>query len=67
MLKFLYTAILVLCVSAYASSNECLRHGKTGHPTLGSLKTITEEKPGAEAQEDQGEFSTFQFVKYLYL
>jgi hypothetical protein len=68
MLKLLYTLLLILCVSAFATSNECIRHGKTGHPDpAASVKTLTVDKPLATEKEDLQEYSTFQFVKYLYI
>lgn len=67
MLKLLYTLLLILCVSAFASSNEYIRHSNAGHPNPVSVKTLTVDKPLATDKEDLQDYSTFQFVKYLYI
>ena len=65
MLKLLYTLLLIFCVSAFASPSECIR--RSGHPEPASVKTLTVDKPLATEKEDLQEYSTFQFVKYLYI
>jgi hypothetical protein len=64
-LKLLYTLVLILCMSAFASSkNECT------HPTQGSGpcdKASRVKELSKEISGEKQEFSTFQFVKFLYI
>jgi len=57
-LKLLYTLILIFCMSAFASSKkECT------HPMADSAP-VKKVDPIKDVKE---EFSTFQFVKFLYI
>ena len=64
-LKLLYTLVLILCMSAFASSkNEC------AHPIRdsGACDKGTQAKElSKEISEEKQEISTFQFVKFLYI
>jgi hypothetical protein len=64
-LKLLYTLVLILCMSAFASSkNECT------HPVRDSGqcdKGTPVKELSKEISEEKQEFSTFQFVKFLYI
>jgi len=64
-LKLLYTLVLILCMSAFASSkSECT------HPALESGacdKGSRVKGVSKEMAEEKQEFSTFQFVKFLYI
>jgi hypothetical protein len=57
-LKFLYTVVLIFCMSAFASSNECTRTCRENHPRLGAAKVIPEE---------EAEATPFQVIKFLYI
>jgi hypothetical protein len=64
-LKLLYTLVLILCMSAFASSkNECVHPARVSGPCGkgSSVKELTRE-----ISEEKQEFSTFQFVKFLYI
>jgi len=64
-LKLLYTLVLILCMSAFASSkSECT------HPVLDSGacdKGSRVKELSKEISEEKQEISTFQFVKFLYI
>jgi hypothetical protein len=69
-LKFLYTVVLIFCMSAFASSNECSRACREGHPCLGAVKGIPADKPLAsqrEQPEEEAEATPFQVIKFLYI
>lgn len=66
MRKLFYTLTLILCVSAMASSNECLckaHHDNTRKEAAAKPveKTTSADKDNAE------EYSNFQLIKYLYI
>ncbi|HTI09361.1 MAG TPA: hypothetical protein VL832_12420 [Puia sp.] len=72
-LKFLYTLVLIFCMSAYASSNECSRVCREGHTANRSAKEISagagkplvsEQEP---AQQEVIEATPFQVIKFLYI
>jgi len=67
-LKLLYTLILILCMSAFASSkNECTHPVVDGGPCkkvnpVKAVKDLTKEMA-----EEKQELSTFQLAKFLYI
>jgi len=67
-LKLLYTLILILCMSTFASSrNECTHPMVDGSPCK-KVNPVKEVKDlTKEITEEKEEFSTFQFAKYLYI
>jgi hypothetical protein len=70
-LKLLYTLVFIFCMSALASSNECSRTCREGHPRIGTAKRIPADKPlvsekGQPGKEDLEE-SPFQVIKFLYI
>ncbi|MBN9385132.1 MAG: hypothetical protein J0H74_30530 [Chitinophagaceae bacterium] len=71
-LKLLYTLVLILCLSAFASSkNECthpIRDCNSGSSKNSPAKAVKElSKEVSEDEVRPQEFSTFQFVKFLYI
>ena len=70
-LKFLYTLVLIFCMSAYASSNECSRVCREGHTPNRSAKEISAGKPLVSeqepAQQEVIEATPFQVIKFLYI
>ena len=70
-LKFLYALALFLCLSTFASSNECTRHcPKTASP---SVQPVPRNQPDAASavtekeQEEQADYSPFPLVRLLYI
>jgi len=64
-LKLLYTLVLILCMSAFASSkNECAHPIRESGPCD---KDSRVKELSKEISEEKPEFSTFQFVKFLYI
>ncbi|HWK04000.1 MAG TPA: hypothetical protein VNS58_10245 [Puia sp.] len=70
-LKLIYTLILIFCMSAFASSNECSRVSRNGHPRIGPAKGIPADKPlvSEEGQpyKEELEYSPLQVIKFLYI
>ena len=71
-LKLLYTLMLILCLSAFASSkNECAHPIRDCNPGAGGAGKNTPagavKELSKEVSEERPEFSTFQFVKFLYI
>ena len=68
-LKLLYTLMLILCLSAFASSkNECAHPIRDCNPGAGKNTPAGAVKElSKEVSEERPEFSTFQFVKFLYI
>ena len=70
-LKFLYTLVLIFCMSSFASSNECTRTCREGHHSLGAVKGIPADKPLASQREqpekEEAEATPFQVIKFLYI
>jgi hypothetical protein len=70
-LKFGYTLVLIFCMSAFASSNECTRTCPEGHPRLGAVKDIPAGKPLASQREqpenEEAEVTPFLVIKFLYI
>lgn len=68
-LKLLYTLLFILCLSAFASSkNECAHPIRDCNPGAGkSSPAKTVKELSKEISEEKSEFSTFQFVKFLYI
>jgi hypothetical protein len=69
-LKLLYTAILIFCISGFASSNECSRTCEA-QPCLRTVKSIPADKPLVSQREqpakDEVEDTPFQVIKLLYI
>ena len=64
-LKLLYTLVLILCMSAFASSKSECTHPA---PDSGACDKGSRAKElSKEISEEKQEFSTFQFVKFLYI
>jgi hypothetical protein len=70
-LKFLYTLVLIFCMSAYASSNECSGVCREGHTRNRSAKEIPAGKPlvseQVPAEQEVIEATPFQVIKFLYI
>lgn len=70
-LKLLYTAVLIFCMSGFASSNECARTCHEEHPCIGTAKSIPTDKPLVSQREqpikDEVEDTPFQVIKFLYI
>jgi hypothetical protein len=71
-LKFLYALALFLCLSTFASSNECTRHcPKTTAPRVQPVPGNQPDAASAAAtekeQEDQADYSPFPLVRLLYI
>ena len=66
-LKLLYTLVLLFCMSAFASSNECSGDCRNARSRVGATKgiqTVSEERQGSgEAFEG----SPLQVIKFLYI
>ncbi len=70
-LKLLYTLVLLFCMSAFASSNECSRVSREGHSRLGTANRMQDGRPlvseQAQPQQDNREETPFQVIKFLYI
>jgi len=67
-LKLLYTLVLILCMSAFASSkNECTYPVRDSSPCGKNSPAKTVKELSREIPEESKEFSTFQFAKFLYI
>jgi hypothetical protein len=70
-LKFLYTLVLIFCMSAFASSNECSRVCREGHIHARPIKGIPADKPlvseKGQPEKEEMEDSPFQVIKFLYI
>jgi hypothetical protein len=64
-LKILYTAILILCVSALASSHECSRHsgGQSGE----RVKVAVPDKDKGALTIEKEEPMEFSLLRALYV
>ena len=67
--KLLYTLLFILCLSAFASSkNECAHPIRDCNPAADKSSPARAVKElSREVSEEREEFSTFQFVKFLYI
>ncbi|HEX9511010.1 MAG TPA: hypothetical protein VF939_11055 [Puia sp.] len=66
-LKFLYTLVLIFCMSAFASSNECSRICRNGHPRIGAAKGIQAVSAEGQPGKEELEYSPLQVIKFLYI
>jgi hypothetical protein len=66
-LKLIYTLILIFCMSAFASSNECARVSRNGHPRIGPAKGIQDISEEGQAGKEELEYSPLQVIKFLYI
>jgi hypothetical protein len=64
-LKLLYTLVLILCMSAFASSKSECTHPLPDSGTRD--KGCRVKELSKEISEEKQEISTFQFVKFLYI
>ena len=66
-LKLLYTLVLIFCMSAFASSNECSRGCRNGHPRIGTVKGIQDASVEGQPAKEEMEYSPLQVIKFLYI
>jgi hypothetical protein len=66
-LKLLYTLVLIFCMSAFASSNECSRVCRDGHPRIGATKSIQAVSEEERPEKEELEYAPFQVIKFLYI
>jgi len=59
-LKLLYTAVLIFCMSGFASSHECTRTCSDEH-----LKPLVSQRE--QPVKDEVEDTPFQVIKFLYI
>ena len=64
-LRFLYTATLTICMSAFASSNECARHSRQTVKEERSERTVPLAKPLVTEQERPIEYSSLLLTLYV--
>jgi len=67
-LKLLYTLVLILCMSAFASSKkECTYPARDSNSCEKNSPARAVKEFSKDISEERQEFSTFQFVKFLYI
>lgn len=65
-LKILYTVILIFCLSAFASSNECARHFRGDLPCKEQVKEMhPEDKPAMTEKEEMPVYSPLLVTLYV--
>jgi hypothetical protein len=67
-LKFLYALAFFLCLSTFASSNECTRHcPKTTAPRVQPVAGNQPDAASAANGEEQADYSPIPLVRLLYI